>query len=104
RADASAAPCGSPSVMSPAGEPLSAIRCAPSCPKAPALFCDGQKFPSPAVADVVPVVNGIRSIGTAAWNAGRDGRHSRLVCRLPTAVQVSAASGLAVAVLVFQVG
>src|ERR1041384_587743 len=80
------------------------MRCVLGCPKAPASICDGQKKPSAAVLEAVPVVSGVRSTGSGAWKPGSDGRQSMVVSWLPVGVQAAPVSGLVVFVFVFQVG
>src|SRR5262249_32882995 len=77
--------CGIPSVRSPEAWPVVLMHCELLMPKAPGVFCAGQKFPVALVSDTVPVLSGFRVTASGAWNAPppRVGGQSWLVLVLP---------------------
>src|SRR5438477_1210223 len=90
KTDAIAETCGCPSLMSPAGVPVSLMHWVVVLPNAPALVSvcptDAHMRPSVAVLDAVPVVSGVRSTGSCAWKPASGGRQSSVVIRVPTPV------------------
>src|SRR5438105_15084702 len=77
----SLAGCGSMSLRSPPGAPVSVMHRVVAWPNAPALASVwlGQNCPVAFVVDAVPLVSGLRLTGRGAWKPASGGRQSMVV-------------------------
>src|SRR5262249_27189303 len=88
KTDASLEGCGSPSLRSPAGDPVSLMHWALVLPKAPLVRCAvaagglGPKFPAVPVFGRVPVLSGLRVTARGARKFAGFGGQSCVVPRV----------------------